>query len=201
MKLIEARARAQALVEQIAPHCERVQIAGSIRRRTPEVKDIEIVLIPRWEDRVRGDSLFGEKERVNALHADWATRQPEGRDSLIWIKPATDEVIRWSVKADGQYWRGILPLCHRTRSGIKVDLFLSAPSTWGIDLVIRTGSAEFSKAVVTRAKRLGRPCIKGTLTQAGLPLPTPEEESVFELLGLAWVDPEHRTGFSALRGV
>jgi len=31
----------------LSPHCERVEIAGSIRRKKPEVKDIEIVAIPK----------------------------------------------------------------------------------------------------------------------------------------------------------
>ncbi len=38
---------ALAAVEQLRPHCERIEIAGSIRRQKIEVKDIEIVLIPK----------------------------------------------------------------------------------------------------------------------------------------------------------
>ena len=34
----------------LAPHCERIEIAGSIRRKKPEVKDIEIVAIPKPYD-------------------------------------------------------------------------------------------------------------------------------------------------------
>lgn len=34
----------------IAPHCHRAEIAGSIRRRKPEVGDIEIVAIPKPYD-------------------------------------------------------------------------------------------------------------------------------------------------------
>lgn len=35
------------VLEQLRPHCIRAEIAGSIRRRKPEVKDIEIVAIPK----------------------------------------------------------------------------------------------------------------------------------------------------------
>lgn len=35
------------VVELLKPHCERIEIAGSIRRQKPEVKDIEIVAIPK----------------------------------------------------------------------------------------------------------------------------------------------------------
>jgi len=38
---------AQAAVEQLRHHCERIEIAGSIRRQKLDVKDIEIVLIPK----------------------------------------------------------------------------------------------------------------------------------------------------------
>lgn len=39
--------KAKALLE---PHCYRIEIAGSIRRQKPEVKDIEIVAIPKPYD-------------------------------------------------------------------------------------------------------------------------------------------------------
>jgi DNA polymerase (family 10) len=35
---------------RLAPHCERIEIAGSIRRRKPVCKDIEIVAIPKPYD-------------------------------------------------------------------------------------------------------------------------------------------------------
>ena len=38
---------AESVKAQLAPHCERIEIAGSIRRRKPEVGDIEIVAIPK----------------------------------------------------------------------------------------------------------------------------------------------------------
>lgn len=50
MELIKAKAIAEKIVEQLKPHCERIEIAGSIRREKPEVKDIEIVAIPKPYD-------------------------------------------------------------------------------------------------------------------------------------------------------
>ena len=43
----EAQAIAQEVVEQLRPHCERIVVAGSIRRKKSEVGDIEIVAIPK----------------------------------------------------------------------------------------------------------------------------------------------------------
>lgn len=47
MNLEAALIIAESIKAQLAPHCDRIEIAGSIRRRKPEVGDIEIVAIPK----------------------------------------------------------------------------------------------------------------------------------------------------------
>ena len=47
MKLEDAEELAGEIVEHIHPFCERVEIAGSIRRKQSEVRDIDLVLIPK----------------------------------------------------------------------------------------------------------------------------------------------------------
>ena len=47
MKLEQAQSIAETIKEQLAPHCDRIEIAGSIRRKRPQVNDIEIVAIPK----------------------------------------------------------------------------------------------------------------------------------------------------------
>jgi DNA polymerase/3'-5' exonuclease PolX len=66
-------------------------------------------------------------------------------------------------------------------------------------MLIRTGSAEFSKAIVTLAPRRGFRFIDGRLFPAiGLPATLAcvvlEEGDVFAALGVPWVDPKDRTG-------
>lgn len=46
MELKRAKEIAEVVKAELAPHCVRVEIAGSIRRKKAEVKDIEIVAIP-----------------------------------------------------------------------------------------------------------------------------------------------------------
>jgi len=46
----EAKREADAVVELLAPHCERIEIAGSIRRKKSTIGDIEIVAIPKPYD-------------------------------------------------------------------------------------------------------------------------------------------------------
>lgn len=47
MKLEQALEIAEKVKALLAPHCERIEIAGSIRRKKPDEKDIEIVAIPK----------------------------------------------------------------------------------------------------------------------------------------------------------
>lgn len=49
MQLEEAQQLAEQFVKEIADYCEKVQIVGSIRRRKPEVKDIDLVLLVKPE--------------------------------------------------------------------------------------------------------------------------------------------------------
>jgi len=47
MKLEEAQVIAEKTKALLAPYCERIEIAGSIRRKKPDVGDIELVAIPK----------------------------------------------------------------------------------------------------------------------------------------------------------
>jgi DNA polymerase (family 10) len=47
MRLEEAKQIAKRVKETLAPYCERIEIAGSIRRRKPIVNDIDLVIIEK----------------------------------------------------------------------------------------------------------------------------------------------------------
>lgn len=47
MRLEIAESVAQTIAKLLEPYCEKIQIAGSIRRRKPACHDIDIVLIPK----------------------------------------------------------------------------------------------------------------------------------------------------------
>jgi len=49
MNFQEAKSIAERVKETLAPYCERIEIAGSIRRAKPTVNDIDIVLIDKPE--------------------------------------------------------------------------------------------------------------------------------------------------------
>jgi DNA polymerase/3'-5' exonuclease PolX len=208
MLLHEARTLADELVQVMRPYCERIEIGGSIRREKPDnIKDIEIVCIPQWEAGTlpalpQTATLFDEPEPetetlINRLH-QWAT-SPAALLWLRWIQAGKSELIDVTPKADGKYWRAV-----RHGAGCKVDIFLTAPERWGATFLIRTGSAEFSQAVMTRAKTTGYRFQEGAfcrVTESGCyeAIPVLEESDVFQWLRLAYLPPHERTDASALR--
>lgn len=76
MEFAEAKAIAEKYLAILAPYCERITIAGSIRRQRPHVNDIEIVCIPRVKDlyefagivrswkKVKGEPTGRYKQRI-----------------------------------------------------------------------------------------------------------------------------------------
>lgn len=126
MLLADADRLAQALQVDLSPFCERFLVAGSVRRRKAEPKDIELVLIPRYREQVI--DLFGKTERVNLLH-EYITRESR----YTAIKPGVPGIEPWHLNPAGLYWRLLV-------DGVKVDVFLCTPDSWGLNVVIRTGS-------------------------------------------------------------
>jgi DNA polymerase/3'-5' exonuclease PolX len=104
-------AHALVIAEQaraaLAPSCHRIEIAGSIRRRRPQVKDIELVAIPKQV----ATGLFGD---------EWVT------------DPDFCAVVnQWpAIKGQptGKYTQRWLP------EGITLDLFMADAENWGSSL-------------------------------------------------------------------
>ena len=193
MPLETARFIAQGLIKDMRPFCERIEIAGSIRREVEIVKDIELVCVPKIQVEEVPVGLFGETVKVETnLFHQWAMSAGEGRP--LWIKTGTSETIPWAPKSDGKYWRGVERL-----SRMKIDIFLCTPVNWGAIFLIRTGNADFSQAVVTHGKNINRRFEGGKLTIAGVPIETPEEEDVFRQLGLRYVEPKMRRSVRDVR--
>lgn len=163
---------AKAWVENLSPYCQRIEIAGSLRRRKPEVKDIEIVAIPIETKMV---NMFGQVTAgVGAI------------DGYL-----TGAGIHF-VKSGDKYKQAIL------REGIKLDLFLvTPPAQWGYIMAIRTGPADYSKWLVT-SRRYGGAMPSylkgrdGAIWHGTRIVETPDEESFFGVLGIPMLPPELR---------
>ena len=182
--LADAEALARGLLDELRSACVRVEIAGSIRRRRPDVGDIEIVAIPRMDSEPWG-LIEGMVRPVNRLEERCALLR--GPDGLL---PRLDERGRacWGERLKRATWRGFA-----------ADLFsVVAPAQWGAILAIRTGSAEFSRRLVTSKLHGGmmpshlRVKDGALWRRDGEMVPTPEEADVFAAIGLAWIPPEAR---------
>jgi DNA polymerase/3'-5' exonuclease PolX len=123
-----AFAIAEAVVKRIAPHCEVVNIAGSIRRQKPEVKDIEIVCVAK-KVKTGNVDLFGNDNRKTIV-------SPEYTDVINSL----GKIIKG--KTDGRMMQIEL------KEKIILDLFMPEPIDYWRQFAIRTGSAEYSQQVI-----------------------------------------------------
>lgn len=182
----DAISAANELVERLRPACERIEIAGSLRRRKPAVGDIELVVIPRFADAPAGD-LWGElTERVDLLAR-------AVNDALIAgsLAPRAVEIHR----ADGTIETGYrMGSAYRALvfDGIPVDLFATDADRWGCIFALRTGPGDWNTRLVTDVNRHFRQVQDGRVLHFGKPLPTPEERDFFRAMGQRWLEPEDR---------
>jgi DNA polymerase/3'-5' exonuclease PolX len=172
-----ARAVADAAVHYLRPYCERIEIAGSIRRKKKTIGDIEIVAIPKVQ---RAPNLFGEPSGPEEMLIDQGIVDAN-RCEWPWLRP---EVM------GSRYWK-----LHDTRmQNFQIDLFLvRPPAQWGPILAIRTGSADFSRRLMVALRARGYRCEDGrVLDRKGEVIDCPEERDLFEAAGMRWIVPESR---------
>lgn len=199
LTLREARELAKPLIEALGPHCERAEVAGSIRRDKPFVNDIEIVCVPKTVKLtapkvIRSADLFADEEAVeetktmrvpgfvNAVDG-WQTASLDHGFQQAWSNCQT---TKFGSAWDARYCKFHLP------NGTQVDLFITTPEQWGYIMLIRTGSADFSKLIATRWSATGHKGINGELTRNGLVLNFREEDELFHHLGLRTPHPSER---------
>jgi DNA polymerase/3'-5' exonuclease PolX len=125
---------AEYIVTQLRPDCNRIHIAGSIRRLVPEVKDIEIVCEPKKEFIQTG--LFPDS-------GEWMIEKGFS-ESLATLQK---EIVKGNI--NGRYMQMITSstIC----PDIKLDLFMPAPDDYWRQFAIRTGSGEYSHHVIAAA--------------------------------------------------
>lgn len=185
MPLLEAGALAASAATMLSPYCERVVVAGSIRRKQADVDDVEIVCVPKVSTAPAG--LFGDfVDETNELDVFC-------REMLV------AGVFGHRVDKNGRPAFGTR-LKRLTYEGFALDLFsVLAPAQWGVILAIRTGPADFSHRLVTPRSQGGLmpnwlKCRDGAFWRLDGSIATPEEADVFAVIGLPYVAPEQRTG-------
>ena len=166
LPLDKARILAAQIRDALAPMCERIDIAGSIRRARPLCGDIDIVCLPRAGQR---DAIITRCLRNGMLGK-------EGAQYVMVDFPG------WDVQLD-------LWFAHNGTA----DLFAPEPPNHGIILLARTGSAMHNVRLAARAKSMGLHFHPSKGIQRGAEIiASAEEADIFRALGLPYIEPEQR---------
>lgn len=190
MSIDSARGLSETLRAALLPFCDRLEVAGSIRRGKPDPKDIELVAVPRVVASVARDMFDVPFNLGNVSLLDG------GLNKLL---AAGEWALDRVLKRNGPKYKR---LCH-LNSGICCDLFITTLDSWGVIFTIRTGPGDFSKELVTRALRLGMKVSEGQLWRVHRDdsctvVPVATEQDFFAALRLSYLEPHERTG-QALR--
>ena len=153
------------IIRAIEQYCLKAQIAGSIRRRKGKVNDIDIVVEPKPQSWIR---IIKEIRREFD-----AITEKQGE------KLATLHMPFASKQGHGH---------------VQVDLYRASQNTWGILLLIRTGSAQHNVYLCNLAIRKGYRLAysKGLLNEKGEIIASKTEPDVFQALGLDYIPPRDR---------
>jgi len=145
--------------------CQKIEVVGSIRRKRPEIHDIDFVVLT-YEDE-HNASWKGLKDTMMSF---------AGAKVVL----NGDEVFRSLLPLEGGKW-------------VQVDFYRAKPETYGIHKLIRTGSAEhnvyLAKLAIKKGMRLQYS--KG-LMRNGEVIAGKNESDVLHGLGLPWIPPELR---------
>lgn len=170
MELNKTREIAEDLKTMLERSCERIEIAGSIRRRKPDVGDIELLCIPKFEN--GADMLDGEIQGMCSMKI--LDRRRNKRGSTTY-GPKNKLMV-------------YVP------SGIGVDIFSTTEECWAVSLVVRTGGKKTNQRIAMAALEKG---YQFHAYGSGFSTPHGEivcrsEREVFEAVGLPYLEPWER---------
>jgi DNA polymerase (family 10) len=164
LDLEEAGKLAEAIKAAVEAHCEKIEIAGSIRRQKPTVHDIDFVVLAK-------------------TNSDW-----QGINEILRRMKAKPNC------AGSQLIKAYFPC----QNGLfQVDFYRAKLSTFGIQLLIRTGSADhnmwlagyaiskgmrlkYSEGLIKDAMPIAGDNEKGVFSALGLPCPLPTEREIVD---------------------
>lgn len=177
-----AGALAARIVVHLGKYCERIAVAGSLRREHAQVGDVEIVYIPRIEEEHNGWDLFAPLVPVNRLDEELERLQAQ-------------RIIRRRRNRAGHEMYGPKnKLVVHLRTGIPIDFFATDELNWFNYLVCRTGGARNNIEIATAAQRKGwtwNPYGSG-FSRQGEQVHVNSESEVYEFVGLPWKEPRER---------
>ncbi|QQS35753.1 MAG: hypothetical protein IPM56_16150 [Ignavibacteriales bacterium] len=145
----------------------KIKVAGSIRRRKPFVKDMEIVCVPLKT--LQSKDLF---------EAELA-RKPE-------FVSLVNSFERVKGNGNGKYAQLVLP------EGIKLDLFMADENNYGLILLLRTGPGEYNIKIVEAIKP--EHYVQGGYlhSASGRIIPCMNEVDFYTITKQKYLEPERR---------
>lgn len=162
--------RVQIIKAMLADACERIEIAGSLRRGKALVGDAEIVVLPKHAPTLlaRLDKMVAERLINKAAYGE-------------------KRLTRW-----GEKYRGLM------YQGLRIEIFLADADNWGYVFWLRTGPGDANAWVMQQCIYQQAPyrAIDGywTLTKTYQRISVPDEREMFRLLGIGQVlEPKYRT--------
>lgn len=183
----EALAVAYDFVDVLKDFCERISLAGSLRRRKPFVKDVEIVFVSKsTPDPQPPDDMFKPRPPLSLAEIAIGNLLDAG---LLRKRPNINGVESWGAKNK---------LGIHAPTGMPVDLFTAPPENFFNYLVCRTGGEESNIRVASAAIARGwkwNPYGSGFSRPKGLTLEhhvVTSEREVFEFVGLPYLEPWKR---------
>jgi len=190
MKHGQLMPHAEQIVDLFRPACDRIEIAGSLRRQQEDCRDIEILAIP-----IRATNLLGEMDGEASPALETTISQAILSGALTWdmqVGRNGDRHKRLMTQVSHPQNSG-----HPLTASVAIDLFLCFPENWGCQLMIRTGCAEFSQAMVTPALKCGLRQADGFLWRGKEKLVIPEEQTYFGALRMPFIEPCYRNEAAA----
>jgi DNA polymerase/3'-5' exonuclease PolX len=167
---------ADKCVEKLLPWLRgisvKAEVAGSVRRRRPEVNDLDFVCVPllKIESDLLGNIAGMKDETADAIR--------ERIKSEAWAP----------IKDGPSYFQWIA-------KGVQVDVWLVDPPTFISNLICRTGSKEHNILMAERARKMGKEwrSTKGIYSRGEL-LRLETESEFYHALNLPLIAPEEREG-------
>lgn len=155
------------ILEAIEPYCVRVEGAGSFRRQKQTVNDLDIVV------QLKPIPLYW-LQIIKVVRSEFGALTVKQGDKLAILN------VRFASKQGQGY--------------VQVDLYRADPNTWGILLLVRTGSKEHNVKLCNLAisKGLRLQYSVGLTDKYGNVVAGRTEEEVFAALGMPYVVPQDR---------
>jgi len=165
LNLVQAEALAGTVLNLVNAWCKKIEVVGSIRRKKPEIRDIDFVVLT-YEDE--------HDEHWKSLKDTMITT---ARVKVILNGPV---IFRVLYPLLGGEW-------------VQVDFYRAKPETYGVLKLVRTGSMEhnvwLAKLAIKQDLRLhySKGICEGDTVLAGS-----DETEVFHALNLEFIPPELR---------